>query len=275
MNTFSEKNKERIRLLACETRSKHHAMDWGVSLEELIRLEGFSCDECDLGEKNTIEKITRSSERIFKKVKAALITDEKKVLIDTALFSTQKIFAQAHELGHHVIPEHKEVFYLCSETDLNPITRMKAEFEANIFAEETLLPTPLMKIIYDTYPLSMETILLLAELSDVPILRVAVRYVESSDKQCAILILSIDIDGDGNPGLRLKGQAWSASWEERYKKGLIADFQFFPPNHNLSRVVTCEEVGAVFRDTIRLEEVDRIFQAHTVFNGYNVFALLF
>jgi hypothetical protein len=275
LNTFSEKNQERIRALASEMRSKHHAMEWGVSPGELIGWEGFSCAECDLGEKNTIEMITRSSGNIFKKVKAALITSEKRVLVDPTLYHAQKIFAQAHELGHHIIPDHTEAFYLCSETDLNPITRMKAEFEANIFADEILLPTPLMNKIYDAYPLSMETILLLAELSDVPVLRVAIRYVESCDKQCAILMLSIDVDSEGNPGLRLKGQAWSASWEGMYKKKLIADFQFFPHNHNLSKVVTSEAVGAVFRNTIRLEEVDRIFQVHTVFNGYNVFALLF
>ncbi|MBN1930232.1 MAG: ImmA/IrrE family metallo-endopeptidase [Desulfobacterales bacterium] len=270
MDTFSDKNLERIQSAACDLRIKHRAMEWEISAEKLIGLEGLSYKECDLSHKDFLTKINPCA----KKIKAALLTEEKTIFTDRTLYSAQKRFGQAHELGHHVMPAHNEIFYACSETDLNPITRVKHEFEANRFATELLFPQPLMQAIYENDDLSMETILRLADLSNTTILSSAMRYINGSDKKCCLLIMSIDKDAEGNPGLRLKGQIASHPWEKNYSREMISNFQFFPYNHNLSKGTTSQEIGSVFSTSVKLADANRSFQAQTVFNGFNVFALL-
>ena len=271
MDTFSDKNLEQIQSAACGLRIKHQAMEWGISVEKLIGLEGLAYKEFDLSHKDFLAKINPCA----KKIKAALLTEEKTIFTDRTLYSAQKRFGQAHELGHHVLPEHNEIFYACSETDLNPITRVKHEFEANMFATEILFPKPLMKAIHENDDISMETILRLTDLSNTSILSSAIRYINGSDKRCCLLILSIDRDAEGNPGLRLKGQIASPPWEKNYSREMISNFQFFPHNHNLSKVTMSHEIGTVFCTSVKLAAADCTFQAQTVFNGFNVFALLF
>ncbi len=210
LNTFSEANQERIKLLAQKIRFNHKAMEWRVPPTYLIKKEGLDYDEYDLNETGFLKKVVKiaaeSLEKIKKIIRAAIIIPESVVLIDTDLHPAKKPFGQSHELGHHTIPEHKEIFYVCSEHDLDPQTRAEMEFEANTFASELLFPTPLMDSIYKNYPVSMDTILYLANLSHASIHSSAIEYVRDCDKECCLLTLKMDVDNDGNTGLRLKSQ---------------------------------------------------------------------
>jgi len=124
--------------------------------------------------------MSRSVIRIAKKVKAAILIRRGVVLVDRFLHHAKKPFGQAHELGHHIIPEHGAILYVCDEHDLSPKTRAEMEFEANIFASEMLFPSPLMESIYKDYPLSMDTILQLHQLANASIHSAAIRYVTGS-----------------------------------------------------------------------------------------------
>jgi hypothetical protein len=276
LNTFSEGNKERIRLLARQTRFKHKAMEWGVPPTYLIEKQGLDYGEYDLNDngfwaraKNSIKNRIKE---IAKRIKAAIVVPERIVLIDTDLHPSKKPFGQGHELGHNEIPEHREILYVCSEHDLNPATREQMEFEANIFASELLFPTPLMESIYTTYPVSMETILHLNELSGASIHSAAIRYVIGCDKECCLLTLDAELDDKGNSGLRLKHITWSNPWWKKHKR-LIADHQFFPPNHNLSLVVFSGQAEAIVKNTVTVG--DERFNVHSFYNKYKVLALLF
>jgi len=274
VNTFSEENKLRIRSLAQELRLKHDAMDWGISPVDLIEKEGLDYGEYDLSDKGIIEKITRSIKKIAKRIKAALSVPQKVVLIDTDLHNAKKPFGQAHELGHHTIPEHRQILYVCSESDLIYETRLEMEFEANVFASETLFPTPLMNSIYENFPLAMETILNLAQLAKASFHSAALRYVTDCDKKCCVLFLKVEEDDEGNRGLKLQSQKWSPAWGKKYKRKIIKDYQFFHAKHNFSLVAFSGSLHTVVKNTINVGE-DIMFQAHTFFNGYTVFSLLF
>jgi Zn-dependent peptidase ImmA (M78 family) len=275
LNTFSEENKQRIRSLAWKLRVKHDAVEWGVSPIDLIEVRGLYYREYNLNDKNFIKKITINIREIAKKIKSALIPQEKAVLIDLNLHSAKKPFGQGHELGHYEIPEHKEILYVCSEADLNPQTRAEMEFEANVFSSEILFPTPLVAKIHENYPISMETILLLHNYSNASIHSSAIRYVTSCDKECCLLTLDIEEDKEGKKGLRLKSQILSDPWFSKFKRRIISDDQFFPAEHNLSLVAFSGGIEEVVKNTVRLRNSDITFQAHTFYNGYKVFALLF
>lgn len=276
MDTFSYENQQRIRSLAWKLRKKNDATEWGVSPISLIKETGLDYEEYNLSDKSFIGKITAGVKRITKRIKSALIVREQVVLIDSDLHSSKKPFGQGHELGHHEIPEHREILYVCSEADLNPRTRAEMEFEANVFSSEILHPTPLMTKMYKEYPVSMETILLLHELSKASIHSSAIRYVTSCDKECCLLILNIEEDEKGNRGLRLKGQLWSEPWHRRFRQKIIKDNQFFPAKHNLSEIVFSGGIKEIMKSTVRLKNGKIItFQAHTFYNSFIVFALLF
>lgn len=272
MNTFSEENIERIRLIAQKTRLKHKAMEWGVPPHYLIEKEGLDYGEYNLNSNGFIAKVTKTIKNVVKVIKAAIIIPERVILIDTDLHPSKKPFGQSHELGHENIPEHKEILYVCSEHDLNPEIRDEMEFEANVYASELLFPSPLMEPIYKNYPVSMETVLHLASLSGASIHSAAIRYVTTCKEESCLLILEKDKDGEGNEGLRLKRQIPSIGWWQKYKK-LLADHQFFPPNHNLSLVVFSGNAEDVVKNTVTVGE--QRFQVQTFYNKYIVLALLF
>jgi hypothetical protein len=275
LDTFSYENQLRIRSLAWNLRTKHDATEWGVSPVDLITETGLDYEEYNLRDKGLIRKIKIGVKKIAERIRAALIVREQVVLIDSDLHKAKKPFGQGHELGHNVIPEHREILYVCSEADLNPLTRAQMEFEANVFSSEILHPTPLMSKLHKEYPVSMETVLLLHQLSRASIHSSAIRYVNSCDKECCLLTLEVEKDEEGNSGLRLKGQIWSEPWHQRFRRKIIEDNQFFPPTHNLSLIAFSGGIQEIIKNTVRLVNDDITFQAHTFYNGFIVIALLF
>jgi Zn-dependent peptidase ImmA (M78 family) len=272
LDTFSNKNIERIKLFAQQIRLKHKAMEWGVPADYLIKKEGLDYAEYNLSDNSFLSRVKKTYKKIAKVIKAAILIPEKVVLIDYDLHHAKKPFGQSHELGHNTIPEHKDILMVCSEHDLSPQTRDEMEFEANMFASEILFPSPLMDSIYKNYPVAMETILQVAELSGASIHSAAIRYVKNCNQECCLLLLKVDTDGEGNKGLRLKDQIPSPAWWSKHKK-LLADKQFFPPDHNLSLVVFSGKLENIVKNTLKVEELR--FQVHTFYNTYMVFALLF
>jgi len=272
LNTFSDQNTERIKSIAQKTRYKHKAMEWGVPPSYFIKKEGLDYAEYNLNSNGFLARVTKTIKNIVKVIKAAIIIPERVILIDTTLHPAKKPFGQSHEFGHNDIPEHREILYVCSEQDLNPQTRDEMEFEANVYASELLLPSPLMEAIYKEYPIAMETILQLKNLSGASIHSAAIKYVTNCREECCLLILEVDNDEDGNSGLRLKRQIPSIGWWKRYKK-LLQDFQFFPPKHNLSLVVFSGNAEDIEKNTVKVDKQE--FQVHTFYNSYIVLALLF
>ncbi|MFX1295511.1 MAG: hypothetical protein ACFFD2_11770, partial [Promethearchaeota archaeon] len=135
-----------------------------------------------------------------------------------------------------------------------------------------LFPSRLMDSIYKDYPISMETILQLANLSNASFHSAAIRYVEANDKECCLLILVTDYIDEEKEGLRLKQQICSKPWWRKYGN-LIRRDQFFPANHNLSLVAFSGNVESIVKNTVNVKDLK--FQVHTFYNNYNVFALLF
>lgn len=274
MDTFSQQNVERIQNLANEFREKHGAMKWGIAPEVLLELEGIKCEEYDLAAQGFFARIRRSAIEIGKKIKAALLPHEKIVFIDADLHHARKPFGKNHELGHQVIPEHKEILYVCSEHDLSPGVRTAMEFEANVFAAESLYPRPLLEKVHTNYPLSMESILQLKDLAGGSIHSAAIKYAETSDKSCCLLVLKEEYENKELVGLRLIGQQASTPFMSKYGR-CVMDHQLFPINHTLSRVVVGGSPEEFIQTHISMHSSKIKFQAHVFFNKYRVFALIF
>ncbi len=273
MNTYSSENQDRISKLAVQLRHKHDAMDWGIDIAKLIGLEGLSYQEYDLTDQSLLKRITKKAIEFGKKIKAALIVKEETVIVDENMHWAKKPFGKGHELGHHTIPEHKEIFYVCSEHDLSPETRAEMEYEANVFASEILFPKHLMTRIYADYALSMQTILFLREQSKASFYSAALKYVTLSPYECCLLVFDILKDSTSNTGIKLKTQVWSDAWHSKYRRKLFHDNQILPLNHNLATILS---TGQDFFETMITLKSDKRteFTAYTHYNSYNIFALI-
>lgn len=251
-------------------------MDWGVTPTDLIKGQGLDYEEYDLSDKTFLQNISSGIIAIAKKIKAALIVSERIILIDENLHDAKKPFGQAHELGHECIPEHKEIFYVCSEIDLAHSVRKEMEFEANIFASELIFPSHLLEAVHTNFPLSMSTILYLKAISGGSFHSAALKYVESSPNECCLLILDLKTDENGNKGLYLNGkQICSPSWWSKNKR-LLADPQFFPSSHNLSQIVYSFTMEDFIENELVLNSSPKLrLKVHSFYNQYNAFALLF
>jgi hypothetical protein len=249
-------------------------MDWEATPQYLIKKEGLSYDEYDLNHNSFLQKyVTGPLKKISCIVKAAFVVKEKIVLIDEDLHKAKKPFGSAHELGHHGIPEHREILYVCDEHDLNQDTRNEMEFEANVFASEILYPQPLIESIHSNYPLSMNSILYLHSISGGSIHSAALKYVNSSKKECCLLILEKCTDENDNEGLKIKKQVPSESWVKKNGPKLIGEGQFLSKDHTLSKVAFSSE--DVNKGDINIINTEKNFHFESFFNSYLAFALLF
>lgn len=274
MNTFDKRNIARIMTLAQSMRYKHNAMDWDATPQFLIKREGLDYSEYDLNHDSFFQKyVTGPLKKISGMIKAAFVVKEQIVLIDEDLHKAKKPFGSAHELGHHGIPEHREILFVCSEHDLNQETRNEMEFEANVFASEILYPNPLMDSIHNKFPMSMDTILYLNRISGGSIHSAALKYVTSSKKECCLVTLEKCTDENDNPGLTVTNQIPSVAWVKTNGPKLIKEGQFLPKEHVVSRVAFSPD--DVSKGEITIGSTEKKFSAESFFNGYIVFALLF
>ena len=169
-------------------------------------------------------------ESTAKKVKALLSVKEQVILVANDLPEARTPFAKGHELGHSTLAWHRQILYVCDEHDLNWATREQMEWEANLFSAEVLLPGSLVDSVYEAYPTSMETVLLLHEWSGASIETCAIKYVGRHPDECALLVLDDDCDQNTIAGLKLTRKILSQRGVSRF--GMLTKAQRFDSQHS-------------------------------------------
>lgn len=103
--------------------------------------------------------------------------------------SGRRRFAVAHELGHWFLHEHESQLFVCTGEDMRDYRKSPMEVEANLFASELLLPTPIFRPLAESADPKLETIKHLAGLFDTSLTATGLRFVDDSRHEC-ILVLS-------------------------------------------------------------------------------------
>lgn len=100
-----------------------------------------------------------------------------------------KRFTIAHEIGHYVLPGHDLDGSVCTEEDLGLLRKDVGDFEqeANQFAAELLLPTEQVKKIVKDRGTSMDTCKFISKAFDTSLTAAAVRCIELSDSEAALV----------------------------------------------------------------------------------------
>jgi Zn-dependent peptidase ImmA (M78 family) len=103
--------------------------------------------------------------------------------------ATQKRFTIAHEIGHFIIPYHKNLGSVCDTRTLGRFgkTLPRPELEANEFAAELLLPAKLVRKPLRLDSPSLATIGAVATTFDASLTATTWRYLDLTDQPCVMI----------------------------------------------------------------------------------------
>ncbi|MCW5626699.1 MAG: ImmA/IrrE family metallo-endopeptidase, partial [Burkholderiales bacterium] len=162
--------------LVAEILRQNPALPVPVPLEELARLAGIS----------KIEAFTSEG------FEGTLITNDTKS--DGAIFysargpRSRQRFTIGHELGHFLLPWHRQSTFRCVAEDISGRARKDWEIQANEFSAELLMPTELVKLMLRRFgEPEMAHISQLARDFETSIEMTARRVVELNEYACAVV----------------------------------------------------------------------------------------
>jgi hypothetical protein len=82
-------------------------------------------------------------------IKALWLPDVQRILLDDSIVDKKKRWAETHEIGHSILPWHREYLHGDQEASLSVSCMVQIESEANYAAGQILFPT---KILRETLP---------------------------------------------------------------------------------------------------------------------------
>jgi len=154
--------------------------------------------------KNYAGKTSELLKKALRKLNGVLDRKEKTIYINPNQIESRKSFVKLHEVGHEALPWQREMYELIEEDDLTISLDTDDEFEseANYFASSVLFQLDRFEEEMNKLPLEIGSPMQLAKMfggSNHATLR---RYVEHSNKRCALLILKDASIKDMNCGVR-------------------------------------------------------------------------
>ncbi len=137
-----------------------------------------------------VKKYFTKIERIIKKVRGAIDFRKKEIYLDLNQKPERKNFVKLHETGHKVLPWHNDVFnFTDDDYNLSPNVKEELEKEANYFASSALFQLDRFNEEAMKLPLELPSAMHLAKLFGSSVHAALRRYVEFSNKRCALIVL--------------------------------------------------------------------------------------
>jgi len=146
---------------------------------------------------NYFSKSIESLKRALRKTRGALDRRKKKIYLDLTQGESRKNFIKLHEVGHEVLPWQRELyeFFEDDELSINIDTQDEFEFEANCFASSALFQLDRYKEEMDKLPLEIGSPMALAKKFGSSQHASIRKYVDTSNKRCALLVLEKETNG--------------------------------------------------------------------------------
>jgi len=133
--------------------------------------------------------ILATARRLAGRLLGALDVRERTIYLDRSQHPARQRFNHGHELGHDALPWHRAAYFGDDRHTLNPDTADLLEAEANTFSAETLFQVDRFTEEANGYRLGLEVPLGLAERWEVSRHAAMRRYVETSPRSCALLLI--------------------------------------------------------------------------------------
>lgn len=167
--------------------------------------------------KNYLSKSSEALKKALRKVRGMLDRREKIIYLDLTQTPTRQKFVQLHECGHEVLPWQRKLYDVIEddEISIDPDVKDEFEFEANYFASATLFQLDRFEEELQNLPLEIKSGLHLSKFFGASTHASFRRYVEYSNKRCALLVL----EKENNPiitGCKLRNSFQSVSFTKEF-----------------------------------------------------------
>jgi transcriptional regulator with XRE-family HTH domain len=128
-------------------------------------------------------------DRVWTRLQGVIHFGAREIWINPEMYAMRQRFVLGHEVGHYVLPEHREIFaYLDDESRLRPDVHDLFERQANQAAIELLAQGDRLRHEADDSPLTMDVVDALADRFAISLQAAARRIVEETKQDCALAI---------------------------------------------------------------------------------------
>jgi transcriptional regulator with XRE-family HTH domain len=154
-------------------------------------------------------------DQVWGRLQGVIHFGSREIWVNPEMYPLRKRFVLGHEIGHDVLPEHRELFaYLDDESRLRADVRDLYERQANQAAIELLAQGDQLRREADDSALTMSLIDGLASRYEISLQAAARRIVEETRQECA---LAVSFRGSATGRLMPPHVYCSKSFEERFR----------------------------------------------------------
>ena len=210
-------------------------------------------------------------------IRAALSLNDRLVAVQSGLSDKRSRFSIFHEIGHFILPEHRERLFLDNDETLSWWAKSRMEGEANRIAADLLFQQNRFTEESVDYPVSLKTILELAPKYEASYEAALRRFTERHVLQCAVIVydkISGATENDfEDERYRLQYTITSEPFRKRFFSGLqltegsVSGPELYKPKY----------WGEVVQQELDVENNKSekwVFATETFSNGYKIFQLL-
>lgn len=213
---------------------------------------------------------------ILSNIKGLLFREEKLIFLDKSQLIVKQNFIKLHELGHEALSWQNDIIQVLEETQntLDDDTNIEFEAEANYFASETLFQGNRYSHYANQIEFGIKAPLALSKKFGGSTHAAIRKYVETSNKRCALIVLK-DKSKSGQPiSCKLRNLLYSNSFSKEFGKLIIPETLgytwCFARDFKFVRYVKLN--GEVNLDTT-IGKIDFQYEFYT--NSYNAFILIY
>jgi Zn-dependent peptidase ImmA (M78 family) len=212
------------------------------------------------------------------KLRAALSLNHQTIVTHSGLDSKRCRFSILHEIGHFVLPEHRDRLFLDTDATLSWWTKMRLEKEANEVAADLIFQGNRFTEEASDHPLSCKTVLELAPNYGASYESAMRRYVERHELPCAVIVynkvLSSSEDSDlGDEQYQIHYVVTSPIFRDYYFSSVESN-ESFSKGSDIYKVHGSWNIGNVVESDLVVEHGSKEpwrFQTELFTNGYKIF----
>lgn len=217
------------------------------------------------------------SHQIPRDLRAALSLNDRIVAVQSSLGAKRGRFSILHEVGHFILPEHRDRLFLDDDQTLSWWTRARLEREANKVAADLLFQGP--RFIQEAldFPISCKSILELAPRYAASYEATLRRFTENHVLPCAVLVYDKVAKPSESDFTEDQYRLQYTITSEPFRKRFFAGVETNEPTVSGAELYNARYWGQVIEQDLVVENSDQEnwrFETEIFNNGYKIFQLI-
>jgi Zn-dependent peptidase ImmA (M78 family) len=210
--------------------------------------------------------------------RALISFHDRLIATEHSLEPTRMRFSVLHEIGHYVLPNHQNAFYICDKRAMGFNTPWTFEKEANQFAANLLFLADRFELEANSHSISPHTVKKLAEQFGASFEATARRIAERTYRDCMFVSFAEDnlhaINSDFEKTWKVRYCIASPSFSHKY----FSSFTRAVVSPEIAQQVCCvQDISQSVTELVQIQLPGRSsqhFRAEYFFNSFNIFCFL-